>query len=197
MNNKIVCNTGCKDVVLPASFRRPCPLIQLNSWNELCGRPLRHGPEIKAAKQLFSHLKSFAIYTLSAWNLLCKVVLLPLTPRCGNYRHRPLAKLQNFLSINSRGVGGGGYWWPRTTIHACIPVHSVVGEACEEPSCTEELLPYLLQLLLLLLDMVRLQRAQVGGAPARAIPARHLLLPPQLSHQPLKLLDLMLITLAL
>lgn len=108
MNNKIVCNPGCKDVVLPASFRRPCPLIQLNSWNELCGRPLRHGPEIKAAKQLFSHLKSFAIYTLSAWNLLCKVVLLPLTPRCGNYRHRPLAKLQNFLSINSRGVGGVG-----------------------------------------------------------------------------------------
>lgn len=135
------------------------------------------------------------------------MVLLPLTPRCGNYRHRPLAKLQNFLSISSRGVGGGGSWWPQTVMraaylstdcHACyIPVHGVVGEAREEPSCTEELLPYLLQLLLLLLDMVRLRRAQAGGAPARAIPARHLLSPPQLSHHPLKLLDFMLITLAL
>lgn len=85
-----------------------------------------------------------------------------------------------------------------TDYHACcIPVHSVVGEAREEPSCTEELLPYLLQLLLLLLDMVRLRRTQAGGAPARAIPARHLLFPPQLSHHPLKLLDFMLITLAL
>lgn len=94
-------------------------------------------------------------------------------------------------------MDGGGHRWPLTTVHACIPVHSAVGKACEQPSCTQELLPYVLQLLLLLLNVVQLQRTQAGAAPARAIPLSHLLLPPQLSHQLLKLLDFMLIALAL
>lgn len=80
---------------------------------------------------------------------------------------------------------------------AHIPVYCVVGKACEEPSCTQQLLPYLLQFLLLLLKLASLQRTQAWGAPARAISSRHLLFAPQFPHHALKLLDLMFVTLTL
>lgn len=75
-------------MVLFAFLRRSCPLIQQNSWNKkLCRGPLRHGPEIKAAKLfIFFHLNSFAIQALLAWNcadevsLKLVVVLLSLPP---------------------------------------------------------------------------------------------------------------------
>lgn len=80
---------------------------------------------------------------------------------------------------------------------ACIPVDCVVGKACEEPSCAQQLLPDLLQFLLLLLELAPLHRTQAGGAPARATSSGHLLFAPQLPHHALKLLDLMFVTLTL